>query len=200
MSSACGGVRSPAYPRICLPKKPPITPRARNCERGCVGGGSGGSQEGVRRGFDGQVWTPVSLRTRLKVKSTRAIFKVCCTSCNDQPKAITKCVVQYKRGTNIQNATYQRCEHPGLPGASSVCKVRIPWTNPSPIRGTGEQRGKQRMGVAEGVCGRGMWRGAVGGLWLGWWGPLSSGTEGGGKYLVNIVPIKAIVWAMCLAT
>eukprot|EP00976_Prorocentrum_cordatum_P061943 1176523-Prorocentrum_minimum.AAC.3 len=25
---------------------------------------------------------------------------------------------------------YQRCEHPGFPGASSVCNVLVPWTNP----------------------------------------------------------------------
>eukprot|EP00976_Prorocentrum_cordatum_P024241 493798-Prorocentrum_minimum.AAC.1 len=27
------------------------------------------------------------------------------------------CVVQYTRGTNVQNASYQCCEHPGFPGA-----------------------------------------------------------------------------------
>eukprot|EP00976_Prorocentrum_cordatum_P078895 1183315-Prorocentrum_minimum.AAC.4 len=51
------------------------------------------------------------------------------------------CVVQYTRGTNVQNASYQRCEHLGFPGASSVCNVRIPWTNPSPVRSTGVQCG-----------------------------------------------------------
>eukprot|EP00976_Prorocentrum_cordatum_P084489 1185671-Prorocentrum_minimum.AAC.2 len=29
---------------------------------------------------------------------------------------------------------YQRCEHPGFPGVSSVCDVRVPWTNPSPVQ------------------------------------------------------------------
>eukprot|EP00976_Prorocentrum_cordatum_P116007 1196099-Prorocentrum_minimum.AAC.2 len=46
-------------------------------------------------------------------------------------------VVQYMKGTKVQNANYQRCEHPGFPGASSVCNVPVPWTNPSPARGTG---------------------------------------------------------------
>eukprot|EP00959_Pyramimonas_sp_CCMP1952_P051905 1084960-Pyramimonas_sp.AAC.1 len=32
-----------------------------------------------------------------------------------------RCVVQYMRGTNVQNASNQHCEHPGFPGASSVC-------------------------------------------------------------------------------
>eukprot|EP00959_Pyramimonas_sp_CCMP1952_P305117 6385586-Pyramimonas_sp.AAC.1 len=27
------------------------------------------------------------------------------------------------RGTNVQNDSYQRCEHPGFPGASSMCNV-----------------------------------------------------------------------------
>eukprot|EP00976_Prorocentrum_cordatum_P004829 95047-Prorocentrum_minimum.AAC.2 len=45
----------------------------------------------------------------------------------------SRCVVQYLRGTHVQNASYQRCEHPGFPGASSVCNVRVPWTNPSPV-------------------------------------------------------------------
>eukprot|EP00959_Pyramimonas_sp_CCMP1952_P031018 650662-Pyramimonas_sp.AAC.1 len=39
------------------------------------------------------------------------------------------------RGTNVQNASYQRCKHPGFPGASSVCNVRVPWTNPIGIKG-----------------------------------------------------------------
>eukprot|EP00976_Prorocentrum_cordatum_P114484 1195855-Prorocentrum_minimum.AAC.3 len=45
------------------------------------------------------------------------------------------------RGTNVQNASYQRC--PGFPGARSVCNVLVPWTarrflgHPSPARGTG---------------------------------------------------------------
>ena len=47
------------------------------------------------------------------------------------------CVVRYMRGTNVQNASYQHCEHPGLPGVSSVCNVLVPWTYPSPARGTG---------------------------------------------------------------
>eukprot|EP00976_Prorocentrum_cordatum_P102032 1192885-Prorocentrum_minimum.AAC.3 len=34
-----------------------------------------------------------------------------------------RCVVQYARGTKVQNASYQRCEHPEFPGASSVCNV-----------------------------------------------------------------------------
>eukprot|EP00976_Prorocentrum_cordatum_P008987 178936-Prorocentrum_minimum.AAC.1 len=29
---------------------------------------------------------------------------------------------------------YQRREHPGFPGASSVCDARVPWTNPSPVQ------------------------------------------------------------------
>eukprot|EP00976_Prorocentrum_cordatum_P109037 1194951-Prorocentrum_minimum.AAC.7 len=41
------------------------------------------------------------------------------------------------RSTNVQNASNQRCEHPGFPGASSVCSVQVPWTNPSPVRCTG---------------------------------------------------------------
>eukprot|EP00976_Prorocentrum_cordatum_P116438 1196163-Prorocentrum_minimum.AAC.3 len=45
------------------------------------------------------------------------------------------------RGTNVQNASYQRCEHPGFPGASSVCNVLVPWTNPSPVQSTGVQCG-----------------------------------------------------------
>eukprot|EP00959_Pyramimonas_sp_CCMP1952_P085876 1796342-Pyramimonas_sp.AAC.1 len=45
------------------------------------------------------------------------------------------------RGTDVQNGSYQRCEHPGLPGASSVCNVWVPWTNPSHVRGTGVQHG-----------------------------------------------------------
>eukprot|EP00959_Pyramimonas_sp_CCMP1952_P404031 8465978-Pyramimonas_sp.AAC.1 len=41
------------------------------------------------------------------------------------------------RGTNVQNTgQYQHCEHPGIPGASSRCNVLVPWTNPSPVRGT----------------------------------------------------------------
>eukprot|EP00976_Prorocentrum_cordatum_P038565 784679-Prorocentrum_minimum.AAC.1 len=27
-------------------------------------------------------------------------------------------------GTNVRNASYQRCEHPGFPGTSSLCKWR----------------------------------------------------------------------------
>eukprot|EP00959_Pyramimonas_sp_CCMP1952_P206230 4313029-Pyramimonas_sp.AAC.1 len=38
------------------------------------------------------------------------------------------CVVQYVRDTKAQNASYQRCAHPGFPGASSVCNVLVPWT------------------------------------------------------------------------
>eukprot|EP00959_Pyramimonas_sp_CCMP1952_P031244 654875-Pyramimonas_sp.AAC.1 len=30
---------------------------------------------------------------------------------------------------------------PGFPGASSVCNVLVPWTNPSPARGAGVQCG-----------------------------------------------------------
>eukprot|EP00959_Pyramimonas_sp_CCMP1952_P296638 6205519-Pyramimonas_sp.AAC.1 len=35
------------------------------------------------------------------------------------------------RGANVQNTgvtgyLYQRCEHPGFPGASSVCNVLVP--------------------------------------------------------------------------
>eukprot|EP00976_Prorocentrum_cordatum_P066161 1178197-Prorocentrum_minimum.AAC.1 len=48
-----------------------------------------------------------------------------------------RCVVQYVRGTNVQNASSQRCEHPGFPGASSVCSVLVSWTYPSPAQGTG---------------------------------------------------------------
>eukprot|EP00976_Prorocentrum_cordatum_P106063 1194375-Prorocentrum_minimum.AAC.10 len=44
------------------------------------------------------------------------------------------CVVQYMRGTNVQNASYRCCEHQGFPGESSVCNVLVPWTNPSPVR------------------------------------------------------------------
>eukprot|EP00976_Prorocentrum_cordatum_P060859 1176074-Prorocentrum_minimum.AAC.3 len=29
----------------------------------------------------------------------------------------------------------------GFPGTSSVCNVRVPWTNPSPVRSTGVQCG-----------------------------------------------------------
>eukprot|EP00959_Pyramimonas_sp_CCMP1952_P437244 9154795-Pyramimonas_sp.AAC.1 len=51
-------------------------------------------------------------------------------------------VVQYMRGTNIQNAGYQRCEHPGFPGACSVCNVLVPWANPSQsLRGQRGVRG-----------------------------------------------------------
>eukprot|EP00959_Pyramimonas_sp_CCMP1952_P354632 7428689-Pyramimonas_sp.AAC.1 len=53
----------------------------------------------------------------------------------------TRCVVQYMRGRNVQNASYQRqnasyqrCEHPGFPGF--LCNVRVPWTIPSPVRST----------------------------------------------------------------
>ena len=53
----------------------------------------------------GQVYTPVSLGTRLKVKSIRGIFKVCCS---------------FTGGANVQNASNQCCEQPGFPGASSV--------------------------------------------------------------------------------
>eukprot|EP00976_Prorocentrum_cordatum_P082527 1184845-Prorocentrum_minimum.AAC.7 len=50
------------------------------------------------------------------------------------------------RGTIVQNASYQRCEHPGFPGASSVCIVLVPWTNPSPARGQeGVRRGSRRL-------------------------------------------------------
>eukprot|EP00976_Prorocentrum_cordatum_P105979 1194365-Prorocentrum_minimum.AAC.3 len=48
------------------------------------------------------------------------------------------------RGTNVQIASYQRCEHPGFPGASSVCNIRVPWTNPSPVRSTGVYCGTAR--------------------------------------------------------
>eukprot|EP00959_Pyramimonas_sp_CCMP1952_P474745 9503830-Pyramimonas_sp.AAC.9 len=50
------------------------------------------------------------------------------------------------RGTNVQNARYQRCEHPGFPGDSSVCNVLVSWTNPSP-RG-----GSEGVGESEGVA------------------------------------------------
>eukprot|EP00976_Prorocentrum_cordatum_P061283 1176233-Prorocentrum_minimum.AAC.2 len=40
-----------------------------------------------------------------------------------------------------QNASYQRCEHPGFPGASSTCNVRVPLTYPSRVRSTGVQCG-----------------------------------------------------------
>eukprot|EP00976_Prorocentrum_cordatum_P091182 1188417-Prorocentrum_minimum.AAC.2 len=66
-------------------------PHALHTLRGPAGGGqegvrkgSGRGQEGVRRGSGGKVSVkhrrPWSLRTRLKVKNTRGIFKVCCTS------------------------------------------------------------------------------------------------------------------------
>eukprot|EP00976_Prorocentrum_cordatum_P052733 1063570-Prorocentrum_minimum.AAC.3 len=42
----------------------------------------------------------------------------------------------------------QRCEHPGFPGARSVCNVLVPWTNPSPVRSTGV-----RCGTAKGPWG-----------------------------------------------
>eukprot|EP00976_Prorocentrum_cordatum_P075151 1181804-Prorocentrum_minimum.AAC.1 len=57
----------------------------------------------------------------------------------------------YTRGTNVQNADYQRCEHPGFPGASSVCNVLVPWTYPSPTRGTGVH-----CGTAKGPLGLGV--------------------------------------------
>eukprot|EP00976_Prorocentrum_cordatum_P020102 407524-Prorocentrum_minimum.AAC.1 len=56
------------------------------------------------------------------------------------------CVVQYTRGTDVQNASYQRCEHLGFPGASSVCNVLVPWTNPSPARGTSVHGGTANCG------------------------------------------------------
>eukprot|EP00959_Pyramimonas_sp_CCMP1952_P334674 7008420-Pyramimonas_sp.AAC.1 len=52
--------------------------------------------------------------------------------------------VQYMRGTNVQNASCQRCEHPGFLGASSVCNVRVPRTYPSPVRSAGVQRSRGR--------------------------------------------------------
>eukprot|EP00959_Pyramimonas_sp_CCMP1952_P059121 1234799-Pyramimonas_sp.AAC.1 len=51
------------------------------------------------------------------------------------------------RGTNVQNTSHQRCEHPGFPGASSVCNVRVPWITPSPIHGT-----SVHCGAAKGPC------------------------------------------------
>eukprot|EP00959_Pyramimonas_sp_CCMP1952_P219586 4591284-Pyramimonas_sp.AAC.1 len=33
------------------------------------------------------------------------------------------CVVQYTRGTNVKNARYQRCEHPGFPSAPVTAKT-----------------------------------------------------------------------------
>eukprot|EP00976_Prorocentrum_cordatum_P106147 1194394-Prorocentrum_minimum.AAC.2 len=55
------------------------------------------------------------------------------------PGASSRCVVQYVRGTKVQNASCQRCEHPELPGASSACNVLVPWTNPSPGVGGGSR-------------------------------------------------------------
>eukprot|EP00976_Prorocentrum_cordatum_P118123 1196415-Prorocentrum_minimum.AAC.1 len=46
-----------------------------------------------------------------------------------------------KTVTNVQNPSYQRCENPGFPGASFMRNVRVPWTNPSPVRSTGVQCG-----------------------------------------------------------
>eukprot|EP00976_Prorocentrum_cordatum_P019340 392233-Prorocentrum_minimum.AAC.1 len=51
-----------------------------------------------------------SLGTRLKAKNTRGVFKVCCTVREGHKRPTRGC--------------YRRCEHPGLPGASSVCNVR----------------------------------------------------------------------------
>eukprot|EP00976_Prorocentrum_cordatum_P088602 1187388-Prorocentrum_minimum.AAC.2 len=50
----------------------------------------------------GGVLTPVSLRTRLKVKNTRGIFRVCCTVHEGHKHPTRGC--------------YQRCERPGFPG------------------------------------------------------------------------------------
>eukprot|EP00976_Prorocentrum_cordatum_P081965 1184622-Prorocentrum_minimum.AAC.2 len=76
--------------------------------------------------------------------------------------------VLYMRGTNVQNASYQRCEHPGFPRASSGCNVRVPWTNPSPRGarspgriarpaggGRGPRRGEPRGKLAEVVVEQG---------------------------------------------
>eukprot|EP00976_Prorocentrum_cordatum_P083648 1185329-Prorocentrum_minimum.AAC.1 len=49
------------------------------------------------------------------------------------------------RGTNIQNASYQRCEHPGFPGASSAStggpQGVLPWATPSNPIDSGVCRG-----------------------------------------------------------
>eukprot|EP00959_Pyramimonas_sp_CCMP1952_P076334 1594937-Pyramimonas_sp.AAC.1 len=52
-----------------------------------------------------------------------------------------RCLVQYMRGTNVQNAGVTSVAIPPrrFPGASSVCNVRVPWTNTSPVRSTGVQ-------------------------------------------------------------
>eukprot|EP00976_Prorocentrum_cordatum_P084696 1185773-Prorocentrum_minimum.AAC.1 len=64
------------------------------------------------------------------------------------------------RGTKVRNASCQRCEHPGFPGARSVCNVLVPWTNPSPARGTGVH-----CGTAKGPLGfQGVRRGSGGSL------------------------------------
>eukprot|EP00976_Prorocentrum_cordatum_P070499 1179956-Prorocentrum_minimum.AAC.6 len=60
------------------------------------------------------------------------------------------------RGTNIQIASYQRCEHPRFPGASSACNVRNPWTYPSPVRSTGVQCGIQCKGEGDSMGGGGV--------------------------------------------
>eukprot|EP00959_Pyramimonas_sp_CCMP1952_P472254 9499750-Pyramimonas_sp.AAC.1 len=90
-----------------------------------------GCGEGVRGGSRGRnrssVASLVSLRTRLKVKITRGIFKVCRTV--------------HEGHKRPKRWSYHRCEHPGLPGASSVCNVLVPWTNPSPVRRTDVQCG-----------------------------------------------------------
>eukprot|EP00959_Pyramimonas_sp_CCMP1952_P335703 7029473-Pyramimonas_sp.AAC.1 len=62
---------------IRAPRSLPSTNRMRyaNDDQSGNGRGSTGGLEGVRRGFISQVQTPVSFRTRLKVKNTRGMFK-----------------------------------------------------------------------------------------------------------------------------
>eukprot|EP00959_Pyramimonas_sp_CCMP1952_P459478 9478321-Pyramimonas_sp.AAC.2 len=73
--------------------------------------GSIGGPEGVHRGYRGG--TEGIYRSSLDARKPQNPTKH-----EEYRRHLVQCVVQYMRGTNVQNASYQRCEHPGFLGAS----------------------------------------------------------------------------------